>query len=224
MVDYDYDFYQELQNGITNAINNWYENNELRIIIVEGYQGVGKSLYSLLIASEVYKTNNWNKLKKYYVYDRDEFIRLVDRKRKKSPLLVWDDAGNWLHSQDYKKKSVINVCKYFQIARPQWGCILLTTVDAEDIVARIRNMHNRILIQVMKNSSKAQPNRRLARVFTRWKSPDKTRQGEDNKIDEEFYLHHCNHDLYNNYEKYRNSFVRKAIKELKTSNIDEEII
>ena len=117
----------------------------------------------MLVASEVYKTNNWNDLKKYYVYEPDDLLKRIKKKKTKSPLLVWDDAGNWLHSQDYQKKRVVETCKYFQVARPHWGCIMLTTVDAEDIVSRIRNMNNRILIQVMKNSSKREPDRRAAR-------------------------------------------------------------
>ena len=216
----DIDFYDELKNGLVPAIHNWHNNNELRIVIVEGYQGVGKSLYSLLVASEVYQTNSWEYLKRFYVYEPSEFLDSIRRKRSKSPLLIWDDAGNWLNSQDYQKKRVVETCKYFQVARPNWGCIMLTCVDAEDIVSRIRNMNNRILIQVMKNSDKTHPDRRLARIFTRWKSPDKTRKGEENKIDESFYLHNCPHSLYDSYEKYRNSFVRKAIREISLSKDD----
>lgn len=219
--DYDFDFYDELKDGLVEAIRRWYTNNELRIVIVEGYQGVGKSVYSLLVASEIYKTNSWSDLKKYYVYEPQEFLDSIRRKRQKSPLLVWDDAGNWLHSQDYQKKRVVETCKYFQVARPQWGCIMLTCVDAEDIVSRIRNMNNRILVQVMRHSSRREPDRRLARIFTRWKSPDKSRKGEENKIDENFYLHNCNHSLYDPYEKYRNSFVRKAISEIASSKNDD---
>ena len=205
---------RELDKGIVNAIRNWYKNNEMRIIIVEGYQGVGKSLYTLLVASQVYNTNSWVKLKQYYVYDRLEFIDLVKNKRVRSPLIVWDDAGNWLHAQDYQKKEVIDVCRYFQVARPDWGCIMLTTVDAEDIVSRIRNLKDRILIQIIKNSSKDRLDRRLAKIYVRWKSPDKTRKGEETKITEDFYLHKCDRKLYDGYEKYRNSFVKKAKKEL----------
>jgi len=112
------------------------------------------------------------------------------------------------------KAEVVNVCKYFQVARSQWGCIMLTTVDAEDIVSRIRTMKGRILIQIVRNSDKIHPNRRLARIFVRWKSPDKTRKGEETQVEENFYLHQCDTTLYNNYEVYRNSFVKKAIKEL----------
>jgi len=204
----------EFSDGLIAAIKNWYIRNEMRIVIVEGYQGVGKSLYTLLLASEVYNTNCWNDIKKYYVYDRMEFVNLVKKKRNRSPLLIWDDAGNWLHSQDYQKKDVITVCKYFQIARPQWGCIMLTTVDAEDIVSRIRNMKERVLVQIIRNSSKKEPDRRMAKIFTRWKSPDKTRKGEETQVNEDFYLHWCDKNLYANYEIYRNSFVHKAIKEL----------
>lgn len=206
--------YNELQDGITPAIQLWYDSNELRLVIVEGYQGVGKSLFTLLIASQVYNTQSWEKIKQYYVYERKEFIKLVKNKRGRSPLLVWDDAGNWLHAQDYQKKEVIDVCRYFQVARPHWGCIMLTTVDAEDIVNRIRNVKDRVLVQIIKHSSRKEPDRRHAKIFTRWKSPDKTRKGEETKVEEEFYLHECPRDLYDGYEKYRNTFVKKAIKEL----------
>jgi len=212
--DIFYDWHKDLQNGIVLAIREWNEKNEMRVIIVEGYQGVGKSLYTLLVASQVYNTQSWAKLQRYYVYDRQEFLDLVKTKKTKSPLLVWDDAGNWLHAQDYQKKDVISVCKYFQVARPHWGCIMLTTVDAEDIVSRIRNMKYRILIQIIKNSNLKEPDRRMARIFTRWKSPDKTRKGEENEINENFYLHECDMNLYDEYEVYRNSFVHKAVKDL----------
>ncbi|MFO8077808.1 MAG: hypothetical protein R6U21_04125, partial [Thermoplasmatota archaeon] len=33
---------------------------------------------------------------------------------KKSPLLVWDDAGNWLYAQEHNKKRISDTCKYFQ--------------------------------------------------------------------------------------------------------------
>jgi hypothetical protein len=215
---YDVDFHDELQNGLVEAINRWYENNEMRIVIVEGYQGVGKSLYSLLIASEVYKTKSWSKLQNFYAYRRDEFLQRCNNKLKRHPLVIWDDAGNWLHTQDYRLKEVVAVCKYFQVARPDWGCIMLTCVDAEDIVSRIRNMNNRILVQIIKNSNKVQPDRRIARIYTRWKSPDKTKKGERNRIDEEFYLHYCDPKLYSPYEIYRNSFVKQAKKEIAEAN------
>jgi DNA polymerase III delta prime subunit len=208
------DYYYELKDGIIPAIKHWYKYNEMRIVIVEGYTGVGKSLFSLLVASKIYNTNCWAKLKPFYVYDRNEFIDIVKNKRVRSPLLVWDDAGNWLHAQDYQKKEVIDVCKYFQVARPDWACIMLTTVDAEDIVSRIRNMKERILVQVIRDSSRKEPDRRKARVFTRWKSPDKTKKGEENVVNQRFYLHQCDETLYKNYEMYRNSFVKQAKKEL----------
>jgi len=212
--DDDEQIIRELDDGLYPAIMNWYDNNEMRIVIVEGFQGVGKSLYTLLVASQVYKTNAWSILQNYYVYDRMEFIRLVKSKKQRSPLLIWDDAGNWLHAQDYQKKEVIDVCKYFQVARPDWGCIMLTTVDAEDIVSRIRNLKDRILVQIIKNSSKKEPDRRIAKIFTRWKSPDKTRKGEETQITEDFWFHQCDKSLYDGYEKYRLGFVKQAKKEL----------
>ena len=207
--------FNELENGLVEAIEKWYMRNELHIVIIEGYQGVGKSLYSLLVASQVYNTKCWGLLKKYYVYDRQEFLTIVKNKRKRSPLLVWDDAGNWLHAQDYQKEDVVKVCRYFLVARPHWSCIMLTTPDAEDIVNRIRSMKERILIQIVRHSGKKDHiDRRKARIFVRWKSPDKTRKGEELQIEETFYLHDCDRDLYNNYEEYRNSFVDEARSQL----------
>jgi len=211
----------ELQNGLVSAINTWNEKKELRIVIVEGATGIGKSLYALLVASQVYNTKSWNVLKKYFVYERKEFIDIIKSKRRinglyvRKPLLVWDDAGNWLHAQDYQKKEVIDVCRYFTVARSQWSCIMLTAPDAEDIVRRIRDIKYRILVQIIKNTDKkTHQDRRMARFFIRWKSPDKTRKGEDTQIYEEFYLHECPHTLYDPYEIYRNDFVEHALKEL----------
>lgn len=218
--EYFKDACDELQEGLVSAINTWHEKKELRIIIVEGATGVGKSLYALLIASQIYNTKSWNILKNYFVYERSEFIKIIKNKRRinglyvRKPLLIWDDAGNWLHAQDYQKKEVINVCKYFTVARSQWSCIILTAPDAEDIVRRIRDIKYRVLVQIVKHSSKMQPDRRMARFFIRWKSPDKTRKGEDTQIYEEFYLHECPRSLYDPYEIYRNDFVEHALKEL----------
>jgi len=212
----EYDISTELEGGISKAIENWYNNNEMRIVIVEGYTGVGKSVYALLTASYIYKTWDWNKLKNYFIYDPIELDeKSGSNASKRKPLLIWDDAGAWLNNKDYKDRWVKEACKYFQTARTEWGCIMLTTVDAENIVRDIREMKGRILIQCMKNSSKRQPNRRLARIFTKWKTPDKKRQGEENHIDEDFYLHHCDRDCYSEYEIYRRSFARKARRKMK---------
>ena len=208
--DEDIDFSEELEEGLVPAIKRWYSDNELRIVIVEGYQGVGKSLYALLTASEIYKTWNWEILRKSFAYDPEELLRTIRRKRERSPLLIWDDAGNWLNNQDYKNRWVKETAKYFQVARTDFSCIMLTTVDAEDIVKSIRTMNNRILVQILRNSSKKEPDRRKARIYTRWKSPDKKRQGEENKIEEEFYFHHCDWNCYKQYEAYRKSFAKKA--------------
>jgi hypothetical protein len=207
----------ELQDGLVPAINKWHEQNEMHLVIVEGFTGVGKSLYALLIASQIYNTKNWHKLKPYFVYERDDFLNTIKSKRRinglyvRKPLLVWDDAGNWLNYQDYNTKEVKDVCKYLTVAREHWSCVMLTAPDAEDIVKRIRNVKNRILIQVIKNSSKKDPYRRMARFFVRWKSPDKTKKGEDTQIYENFWLSQCDKSLYDEYRLFRVEMVAKAV-------------
>lgn len=214
------DICDDLQDGLVNAIRSWHDKNEMRLVIVEGYTGVGKSLYALLVASQIYNTRSWDKLRRCFVYHREDFVKQVKNRRRidglyvRKPLLVWDDAGNWLHAQDYQKESVKNVCKYFTVARSQWSCIMLTAPDAEDIVRRIRDVKHRILVQIIRNSGRNCEFRRMARFFVKWKSPDKTRQGEDTQITEDFYLTDCPSDLYHEYDVYRHSMVADAINEL----------
>lgn len=212
---YDYDFYDELKDGLCPAIKRWYSDDELRIVIVEGTQGYGKSTYACQIAAEVYGTWQWNILKNYLAYDPEELLSRIEDKRKKSPLLIWDDAGNWLNANDYRKKWVKEASKYFQVARDDWGCMILTTVDAEDIANRIRNMNNRILVQITKRGKNVrQPYRRTARIFTKWKTPDKTRSGETNVIEERFKAR-MDDTFYGHYRVYRHGFNIKAKKRMR---------
>jgi len=204
----------EFKDGAVPAIRQWYENDELGIIIVEGRQGWGKSVYALLVLANIYNTWNWSELKKYIVYKPDEIKSRFKKKRKREPLLVWDDAGNWLNSKDYQKKAVKGACRYFQVARSHWGCIMLTTVDSSNIVTDIRNMKGRYLIQVWKSEDATHLTRRIGRVYLKWKSPDKTRSGEEEIHRETFYLKDMPKDLYSKYKMYRDSFSNSTLNDL----------
>ena len=208
----------EFRNGTVEAINNWYKNDEFGVIIVEGRQGWGKSCFALLVARHVYDTWKWDVLKRYFAYEPNEFIRRIRFKKKRHPLLVWDDAGNWLNSKDYNTRRVKNACRYFQVARSHWGCILLTCVDAEHIVTDIRNTRGRYMVQIMKSEDETHKTRRVARVFIRWKSPDKTRKGEDEIHREIFYLKDINPITYSNYNTYRTSFANLSIKNMQVDD------
>jgi len=208
----------EFKNGTVEAIKNWFNNNEFGVIIVEGRQGWGKSCFALLVASSIYDTWKWAKLQKFFAYEPNEFIKRIKLKKKRHPLLVWDDAGNWLNAKDYNTRRVKNACRYFQVARSDWGCILLTTVDAENIVTDVRNLRGRYLVQIMKSEDSSHKTRRVARIFIRWKSPDKTRKGEDEIHRETFYLKDVNKTTYSNYDLYRTSFANLSIREME---IDE---
>jgi len=208
----------EFEGGTVNAINEWYKNDELGIILIEGRQGWGKSVFALMALANIYGTWNWSELKKYIVYQPDEIVSRFKGKRKREPLLVWDDAGNWLNSKDYQKKAVKGACRYFQVARSDWGCIMLTTVDSSNVVTDIRNLKGRYLIQIWKSEDKTHVTRRVGRVYLKWKSPDKTRAGEEEIHRESFYLKDMPKDLYTKYKEYRDSYARMTISDL---NIEE---
>lgn len=193
-----------------NKIRSWHKNDEFCPIIIEGSHGYGKTTLACLFASEIYKTWNWNFLKNYIVFNPNEFLHKIEGKKIREPVMIWDDAGFWLHSLDYQNRWVKGVGKYLQVARTDWACIIFTCIDAEDILKKVRGVHNKVLIQVTKmGSSKKDPNFRTARIFESWKTPDKTRGGEEEVYTETFQAHMPD-PFYKEYIEYRKGFTRQA--------------
>lgn len=210
--------YKDLWNEIgpsksptVNAIREYFLNDEFKAIVVCGDHGWGKSCFASFVASEIYQTWAPSTLKEYIVFKPQEFLEKICTKTIiKRPLLIWDDAGYWLNALDYQNKFVKAVGKYMQVARPDWGCVIFTSIDVDDIASKIRGIPNRLMVTITKDGcGKDTPDRRTAITFKGWKTPDRSKYGEETLWDEYFYAR-MPQNFYEWYKPYRESFTRQA--------------
>lgn len=169
-----------------------YEDNEFKVIIVTGDHGYGKSSYANRLIAETYSldgiTANW-KLTLFKKHLGFHPVNVVDQwlgMRKRDRAFHWDDAGLWLNAMDYQDAFVIAVGKYLQVARTDWGCLVFTAIDRDDIFSKLRNLRNAIVVEIVKNSDKQHPHRRKAIAYRFWKSRSGSRKGTNNLWEENF--------------------------------------
>lgn len=196
---------------LSEKILEWYYNDELGIIIIHGQQGYGKSTYGAISCAEVYGHDidnarffyNWEAVKKHIVWTPRQFIELCKEKKKlkekgiqvKEPFLLWDDAGFWLNSMNFRDKLCIDVGKYMEIARSHWGAIVFTVSDQKQILSKIRGIPHAWSVPIHKATTpkrgkpkyKWTKDRRYARLHKSWCSEDLKRSGKKGQECDIFY-------------------------------------
>ena len=208
-----------------------YNNNEFKIFIVEGDHGYGKTAYANRLIAEVYHKvmpdgqlkPNWdvNLFKKHLGFHPKHVLDLWMNKRKRDYVFHWDDAGLWLNALDYQDPFVKEVGKYLQVARSDWGCIIFSCIDRDDIVNKVRSLRHAIVIDISKQgSSRIQPNIRTATAITNWKSRDAKKTGF-NYVWEERYNCMMPDPFYNWYQPLRNKYSIMA-KELIKDKLEKK--
>lgn len=206
---------QPSRSATVNAIRDWYINDEFRPMIVQGFHGYGKSSFAAYVASEIYGTWNWSFLKDYIVFHPREFLEKIMKVKIKHPLMIWDDAGYWLNSMDYQNKFVKAVGKYMQVARLDWACIMFTSINASDVIRKVRGIEGRYKIKITKKgSNQVSPHRRTATTYEYWESPDGSQYGETGLYDERFKAWMPT-QYYDGYLPYRRSFTQQAKRTVK---------
>ena len=204
-------------------INSLYDNDEFKPIIITGGHGYGKSVYAMKVAAQVLSANgnpNWSAVKDNIVFHPKEFLKLATSQRKRRPLLIWDDAGYWLNALDFNNPFVKSVGKYLQVVRSDYGCIIFTCIDVDDVLKKVRGISNSVMIKIIKDSDATKPHRRIARGYRYWKSPDGSRFGR-RTIFEEHFNKRMPDDVYNEwYRPLRNSYAKQA-KSLMVKHLDK---
>jgi hypothetical protein len=158
---------------ITKRINDLWEDNEFQPIIIEGWNGFGKSAYADNAIAELHsidgKYGNWdvNVFKKFsgfhpyrvqqkWTARSNLRRRTIGNKPQFHPFdkaFHWDDAGAWIHALDYNDPYVKYVGKYLQTARTDWGALIFTCIDSEDIAKKVRVFSSGITVKITKEGS-----------------------------------------------------------------------
>jgi hypothetical protein len=172
-----------------------YENNEFKVMIITGDHGYGKSTYANRIISEAYSEDgihgNW-KIELFKKHLGFHPVNVTDHwlgMKKRDKAFHWDDSGLWLNAMDYQDPFVVSVGKYLQVARTDWGCLLFTAIDRDDVFSKLRNVRSAIVVEIIKHSSKKEPYRRKAIAYNFWRSRSGSRKGTNNLWEEDFNCH-----------------------------------
>ncbi len=147
---------------LTSWIKEAWENNGFVMFFIIGQQGAGKSSLAMKIAYSVY--GGWEPVFDYMFFTIPHFLwtmqvmmarSLIDTMKTgetvqyRIPVAIIDDAGVALsrYMPLRAKKTAEEITDYFQVARGQFACIILTAVTWWDIMRPIRQQ-NYILIQL----------------------------------------------------------------------------
>jgi hypothetical protein len=196
--------------NLTKRINDNFYNDEFEIIIIEGRNGVGKTTYANKGIAEVYSVDgihrNWDipLFKKHLGFHPMNVLKAWKNIKIRDKAYHWDDSGQWLHSLDFHDPFVKEIGKYPQTARTDWGVLMFSCIDADDIIKKIRGFRSLIKVRITKHSSIDQPYRRIATA----KHPEKDWYGNIFWIDdwtEEFNCH-VPDSFYSWYNPYRRKY------------------
>jgi len=185
-------------------------------------RGVGKSVYALRILMDIYKTTDWNELRKYIVFMPQDFLRILDiivnrdkenpyeilAKEERLPLLVWDDAGFWLNRQRWMNKFVIAVRENMNVIRTAISCIIFTAPTWSELARGIRD-HVDIVVTIKRNnkeSSIAKGYKVIQGIFDEFKRET---------IFVDYFRIYLPDEIYKPYDQMRKSYVKIGLQRMK---------
>lgn len=146
-----------------------------KLFIIYGEGGIGKSAYAfktgVQVLQELYQVDKktaWKAVRSYLVFHPEQFFEKLDQCREldiKLPFLIWDDAGLWLFAMDYHDPFVKQFQKELNVIRSKTASILFTTPSSEFLLKKIRKYPNTINVNIILNTDKTNPWRRLAKGY-----------------------------------------------------------
>ncbi len=197
----------------TQQINYAYYHDEFQLFVVYAPLGYGKSAYAVKVLSELYD-KDWEKVKQYIVFPPKDFVSKcveMNKKGQREKAIVWDDAGLWLFALQHNDLFVQAVIKYMNVARTNWGAMILTTPTPSWVTYKLRNFPQHINIKVVKVSSDTGRTQRLrmAKAYRAWVAPDFKHSGV-RRIYEDYYDATMPDEFFKWYKPIRDGYARQA--------------
>jgi hypothetical protein len=180
-------------------------------------RGIGKSVLALRMLFWAY--GNWDEAKNYIFYTPQEFVdrfkELYD-KGKRVPLVVWDDAGEWLFRARFREKFAITVVEYLEVIRTVVANLLFTATSINKLLKGVRESIKYVIL-VKSEGVQGEGDRRvkISRATLYLNSEDlwlwaPNRKRPEPLMEYKFYVMLPEH-VYNWYNEYRRKYVGLAL-------------
>ena len=200
-------------------INQCYYRDEFKLFLVYGPLGIGKSAYSVHNMAEVLgspEKPDYDKVKDYIVFHPQDFVERcwqMCEKGQRDKAIIWDDAGLWLFAMEFTDPFIKAVLKYMNVARTNWGAMILTTPTPTWVLYKMRTFPQSINIKIIKATSDVNPPKvqrpRIARAYRSWVAPDFKKQGV-RTIYEDHFDAMLPKDFFDWYKPVRDEYAREA--------------
>ncbi|MEB3759770.1 MAG: hypothetical protein GSR81_02880 [Desulfurococcales archaeon] len=189
--------------------------NLLAAVVANPYsihkRGIGKTVYALRILVDVYRTVEWEELRKYIVFMPQDFLKLVEEilnTGKRIPLVVWDDAGFWLNRQRWHNKFVIAVRENLNVIRTAITSIVFTAPTWSELARGIRD-HLDIVVLITRKDRERSIARgyKLIQGFLDWNKKE--------LLFEDYFRIMLPNEIYKPYEEMRMGYVKVGLERMK---------
>jgi len=180
--------------------------------------GIGKTVYSLKVATKVY--GSWDVAKQYIVFMPQDFLAVFDRAIKEGKtvkLIIWDDAGVWIGRMRWFDKYVKTVKEFLNAIRTHCHHIIFTAPSAGELVKGVREQLN--VYTFISSVSENPPRSRAAFVFRSVLNEYLKKRGIDNIY---LYTFSRRFEYYHEYEVMRKKYVEIGLARMK--NALEEVV
>jgi hypothetical protein len=212
------------------AINNY----GVIVAYVYGHMGYGKTSYALWTAYEV--LGDWDKVLDHVFFDLDEAVDFMykhARRGKRVPIMVFDDAGFFLNRLTWWERNKVRFMEMFNLARSIAACIIFTAPSDEIPRQLLTKTSFRISVRPLApeeiNTKQALDAAELAKEFNLEPYvavakgyrlnilPSFLKYVEKEYID--YYPLH--YPVFNEYNKIRMKYVRRALEEFRLERARE---
>ena len=175
--------------------------------------GIGKTVYSLKVATKVY--GSWDVAKRYIVFMPQDFLAVFDRAIKEGKpisLIIWDDAGVWIGRMRWLDKYVKTVKEFLNAIRTHCHHIIFTAPSAGELVKGVREQLN--VYTFISTVSENPPRSKATFIFKSVLNDYLKKRIIDHMLS---YIFNRRFEYYHEYEAMRKKYVEIGLARMKTA-------
>ena len=190
-------------------------------------RGIGKSVLAVKLLIHTYyrylgRVPTWDDIRQYIVFKPKEFVDLaikLSEEKKRVPLIVWDDAGEWLSRFRSRTKFVAAVAESLEVLRTVTGNIIFTATSPGKLTRGVReSLSYLITVAVVRTIKQGDRTIKVSRARLYYVAEDMewlfNRKAMPKVMGEWLFRVWLPDEIYKPYFEYRQSFAEVAFEKV----------